>query len=415
MQSNIIKLDICKEHVNFIVTLVLCVFLVFIGFGCSDQKPDDYLKQETAIEDSKPNRLGSPDSMLFWNYEQQISGYQNIDKIFPTRQIYAGDLSDPLPQRRIDLSGINFDLHGKNYSIEQYIKHNTVAGLLVLKNGEIILEYYDKNHSPDSKWVSFSIAKSVVALLVGAAIKDGYIDNLDSPISKYLPLMLGSEYEKVTIRQAMQMSSGIQWNEDYSDPESDINEMVSLSADEILEFLATKTRVAPPGERFNYNTAETHLIGAVLRSAIDDNLSNYLSNKIWEPFGMEADANWMLMSPDGVENGGCCISATLRDYGRIGLFVTNNGVLGNGEPILPEDWIHDMTTPSAGYSGYASQWWLTEQNIYSALGIFGQMIWIDPNENVVIVTHSTWPDADPDSLWMHNYTFSTAVRDYLKD
>ena len=139
-------------------------------------------------------------------------------------------------------------------------------------------------------------------MLVGAAIKDGYIESVNEKVTDYLPRLKNSPYNQATIRNLMQMSSGVQWNEDYSDPESDVNS-ATWETRSLYEYLRHKPRDVAPGTIFNYNTAETNLLGTLLRSAIGNNLSTYLSNKIWRPFGMSSDANWMLVEPGGGEDG----------------------------------------------------------------------------------------------------------------
>ena len=232
-------------------------------------------------------------------------------------------------------------------------------------------------------------------------------------VTEYLPLLDGSAYEDVTIRQAMQMASGVQWNEDYGDPNSDVSQAALLTTLAKLQYLAGQPRTAAPGERFNYNSGETTLVGAVLRSAIGNNLATYLTSQIWGPFGMESDANWMLLEPDGAENGGCCISATLRDYGRIGLFAMSGGVLRNGERVLPSNWMAESTTPSPGNDGYGYLWWLHDGEAFAGVGIFGQMIWIDPTEDIVVVTHSACPGAT--LCVQQGYAFARAVGEALKN
>ena len=147
-------------------------------------------------------------------------------------------------------------------------------------------------------------------------------------------------------------------------------------------------RVAEPGEVFNYNTAETGIVGNVVRSAIGNNLSTYLSEKIWRPFGMEHDAYWVLSEPGGGEFGGSSLNATLRDYARIGLFVLRDGVLSDGTRVLPEGWMAESTQPSKALPQYGYLWWLRAGGAYGASGIFGQAIHVDPANNVVIAMHS---------------------------
>ena len=391
---------------------IILTSLLTLALGCSQPAPPAELASH---EDgpSEPTGLGSPERLLFWTPEQQLVGYRNFDRVFPARVIAASDDPYPLPARHTDLSGVVFDFQGETYDLESFIEHNYIHGLLVLKDGGIVLERYEDGNTARTKWVSFSIAKSVVAMLMGAAFHDGYIDDLDVSVTDYLPMMKGSAYEEVTIRQAMQMASGVEWDEDYGDPESDINQSLSLGTLDQLRLLAGQPRLVPAGEQFNYNTAETHLIAAVLRSAIGNNLAAYLSSKIWRPFGMESDAHWMLLEPDGAEHGGCCISATLRDYGRIGLFALAGGVLPNGERVLPADWMQESTVPSPANEGYGSLWWLQDGGAYSAIGVFGQMIWIDPASQIVVVTHSAWPEATP--FFGHGWAFSRAVSAALGD
>jgi CubicO group peptidase (beta-lactamase class C family) len=235
-------------------------------------------------------------------------------------------------------------------------------------------------------------------MLVGAAIRDGYIESVDEMITDYVPRLKGTPYDQSSIRDVLQMSSGVEWNEDYVDPESDIN-VTPWETLAIYNYLKRKSRNAEPGEVFRYNTAETNLVGNVVRSAVGNNLSTYLSEKIWKPFGMEHDAYWALTEPGGGEFGGCCINATLRDYARIGIFALNNGVLRDGSNVLPENWIQESTTPSKGNAGYGYLWWLRGGGVYAASGIFGQRIQIYPAEKVVIALHSARDDASNPADW----------------
>jgi CubicO group peptidase (beta-lactamase class C family) len=206
------------------------------------------------------------------------------------------------------------------------------------------------------------------------------------------------------------MASGVAWNEDYTDPHADVSVVIPFTALERLRYMSALPRTEPPGLRFNYSTGETELVGAVLRGAIGNNLSTYLEAKIWGPFGMESDANWMLVEPDGAEQGGCCLSATLRDYGRIGMFALRGGVLLNGEHILPDGWMTESTKPSPSNDQYGYLWWLRAGGVYSALGIFGQAIMIDPAEQLIVVTHSAWPMPTDTNLAEHRNAFLDAVR-----
>jgi CubicO group peptidase (beta-lactamase class C family) len=287
--------------------------------------------------------------VLFWTPEQQVAGYRNSDNIFHTRSIASGDSVYPLPYERVDLGDVEVRLNDASMTLDEYFTRQSVAGLLVIKDGKILYERYGLGNNPESKWISYSVAKSVVSMLIGAAIQDGYIKSVDEKVTQYLPRLKGSSYDQSSIANLLQMASGVQWNEDYSDPESDVGS-ASWDTIDLYEHLRNKPRLDEPGELFNYNTAETNLAGTLLRSAIGNNLSTYLSEKIWQPFGMEFDASWNLTEPGGGEFGGCCINATLRDYGRIGLFALANGRLADGSEVLPPDWMADSTTRSSDES-----------------------------------------------------------------
>jgi CubicO group peptidase (beta-lactamase class C family) len=358
--------------------------------------------------------FGPPANTLFWTPEQQVAGYRNSDRIFLTRTIKAGDSVYPLPAAKVDLGDVKIELDGTTMTVNEYFTRQSVAGLLVIKDGKILYERYGLGNTDNSKWISFSVAKSVVSMLVGAAIQDGYIKSAEEKITTYLPRLKGSSYDQASIANLLQMASGVQWDEDYADPESDIStapwETIGL-----YEFLRYKPRTAEPGETFNYNTAETNLAGTLLRSAIGNNLSVYLSEKIWRPFGMESDGSWNLTEPGGGEFGGCCINATLRDYGRLGLFALADGRLADGTEVLPPGWMKESTMPSKGNRGYGYFWWLVGKDTFRASGIFGQGIYVNRAEKVVIALHSARPDASRDIDWAWQAALYEAITDAVRN
>ena len=347
---------------------------------------DETNRENSQIEVDR-NNFGEPEDILFWNFEQKVAGFRNIDKFGEIRNVAAGDTPYPLPDAVTELHDIVFEYQGEVWTVDRYIEHHKVAGLLVVKDGSVVFERYALGNTRESRWISFSVAKSVTSLLVGAALQDGYIASVDDKITDYLPRLKNSSYDQSSIRNVLQMSSGVEWNEDYADPESDINQ-VPWSTLQMVEYLRNKPRSFEPGEKFNYNTAETNLVGDFLRSAIGNNLSTYLSHRIWKPFGMERDAFWVLTDDGGGEFGGSSLNATLRDFARIGLFVLNDGVLPDGTRVLPEGWIAESITPSEGYEGYGYLWWLRGRGEFAASGIFGQAIHIDPTHQIVIAQHS---------------------------
>jgi len=277
--------------------------------------------------------LPPPTGFLFWTPAQQSIGYRNIEKIFATRTVKSGPNVFPLPNDPLNAE-VKYRFQGSQWNTAKFMKANNVAGLLVIKQGKIVLERYRLGETPHDRWTSFSVGKSVTSTLIGAAIKDGYIKGLDSPVTDYLPGLKGSAYEGVTIRHLLTMTSGAKWNEDYSDPKSDVNQF-ALGApgpdgeNPIVAYMAKLPREAPPGVKWVYKTGESDLIGVLLARATHKHLADYLSEKIWLKFGMESDAVWML-DRSGEELGGCCISMTLRDYGRFGLFFMRGGSIDGG-------------------------------------------------------------------------------------
>src|ERR1700760_1455106 len=268
-------------------------------------------------------------SILTWTPEQQAWGYKNMEKLAPVRVIKRGEGVHALPQgRAID---VRFTSGDKTYDTAGYMQAFRASGVLVIKNGKIVLERYGLGRTANDRWTSFSVAKSLTATLIGAAIKDGKIKSLDDKVAQYIPEMKGSAYDDVTVRQLITMTSGVKWNESYTDPNSDVAK-VGLSILEpgvnpVVSYMRRLPREAAPGSKFVYKTGETDLAGIVLSNAVGEPLADYLSDKLWRPYGMEQDGIWV-EDVAGHERGGCCISMTLRDYGRVGQFMLEHGVIG---------------------------------------------------------------------------------------
>ena len=281
---------------------------------------------------------------------------------------------------------------------------NRVSALLVLKDGKIALETYQLGNRENTRWMSMSVVKSITATLIGAAIKDGHIRSIDDALTRYLPDLSTSAYDGVTVRNLLQMASGVSWDETYTDPKSDRRRMLEVQQSQlaggILALMARLPRAAMPGTRWNYSTGETHVAGALLRAAVRKPLAEYLSDRIWARFGMESDATWWLESPGGLEVGGSGLSATLRDYGRFGLFLLSGGKAG-GEQILPDDWVKDAGSPKVVNGqpvNYGYMLWpipdgrgTIHEGAFEARGIFGQHVYVNPREHVVMVVWSALP------------------------
>jgi CubicO group peptidase (beta-lactamase class C family) len=296
------------------------------------------------------------------------------------------------------------------------------AGLLILKHGEIALERYGMGSGPESRWTSFSTAKSITATLVGAALHDGAIGSLDDRCDRYLPRLRGSAYEGVTVRNVLRMCSGVAWREvNVSDGRSDLwrlgRAMASRRPGSMLDLSCTLPRAQPQGAVFNYSTVESCLLGALVAAATGRPLADYSAATIWGPAGMEADGDWQLESEDGLELGGLGVSARLRDVGRFGLMVLEDGAAFSGRRVLPPGW-RDLagqpdSAPTAfgrlmpsSPAGYGYQWWALPHlptgihaGAFVALGAYGQYIYVNPAAQVVIAIQSAWRqshDSDAD-------------------
>ena len=344
----------------------------------------------------------------------QVNTFRHIDKLFPTRTVLHGGSVYPLPKSTRILRSIPFVSGGRRHDLFDYLSLNRVSGFLVVKDGTIVLEDYELGNNDQTRWVSWSMVKSISSTLVGAAIQDGYIISLDDKVTKYLPKLAGSAYGETTIRNVLQMASGVRWDETYTNPKSDRRRMLDLQVAQkggaILQFLGTLPRAGAPGSIWNYSTGETHLIGALVSAAVKRPLAQYLSQKIWSKFGMESDATWWLESPGGLEVGGSGLSATLPDYGRFGVFVLNGGMAGK-ERVVPPSWFSEAGSPKRVGNqlvNYGYMWWVVNpsegsihQGAFEAIGIFGQVIYINPKQHMVIVVWSARPKP----------TGSTAIND----
>lgn len=330
--------------------------------------------------------------VLMWKQDQRDAAFRAMDRLpalAKANEIAPADKPFPLPQ------GKPLDIP----DIDKYMASQRSAGIVIIHNGQVRFERYGLDFSAQGRWTSFSVAKSFTSTLVGAAIQDGYIKSLEDKVSTYIPGLRGSAYDDVTVRQLLTMSSGVKWNEDYEDPKADVaqfnNAVPEPGMDATVSYLRKLPRAHPPGEVWHYNTGETNLVGVLVSSATKRPLAQYLQEKIWQPFGMEAKATWLL-GVTGHEIAGCCIQAGLRDYARFGLFVLGGGMAG-GKRVVPEDWFAMATVKQKDIGepghGYGFQWWTYDDGSFAAQGIFGQGIFIDPRRNLVIASNANWTRA----------------------
>ncbi len=348
-------------------------------------------------------------SILMWTPEQQAWGYRNMEKLTPVRVFKRGKTVHPLPLGvQIDPS---FHAGDKTYNTDSYMREFRASGVLVIKNGKIVLERYGLGRQAADRWTSFSVAKSLTSTLIGAALQDGKIKSLDDAVTLYIPELKGSAYEGVTVRELITMTSGVKWNESYTDPNSDVAKvglsMLEPGVNPVVSYMRRLPREAAPGTEFVYKTGETDLAGILLSNAVGEPLAQYLSEKIWRPYGMEQDGIWV-EDVAGHERGGCCVSMTLRDYGRVGQFMLDHGKAA-GHAVVPTGWVEDATSQHVAKPPYGYFWWIIPGG-YEAEGIFGQTLSMFPQEHLVVVINSAWPVAWSDDINAVRMQYLAALR-----
>ena len=338
--------------------------------------------------------------VLFWTVPQRDAAFRMMDRLpllAKSHVVPASGTPSTLP------AGAPLKL---TTDVDAYMAGQRNAAMLIVQDGRLRMERYGLGFGPEGRWTSFSVAKSFTSTLVGAAVKDGFIKNLDDKVSVYIPDLKGSAYDDVSVRQLLTMTSGVKWAEDYNDPNSDVAQFTKQDPEDGMEALVSYMRklprAAPAGTRWLYSTGETNLVGTLVQQATKKHLATYLAEKVWGPAGMEQQATWLL-SKTGQEIGGCCVQAASRDYARMGVFILN-GAMVNGASIVPDGWWLDATTKRADIGepgrGYGYQWWTYDDGSFTARGIFGQGIFIDPKRKLVIVSNANWAGGASDPVAM---------------
>lgn len=345
-----------------------------------------------AVRSSLPAETRDPAELqvLFWDQATQRDRFARMEDFF------AGLEVAPAPQPRALPRGAPLPA-AMTAALDQAFDANHAVGLMVLKDGEVRYERYADGFGPERRWTSFSVAKSLTSALLGAALADGAIASLSDPATRYIPALAGTAYDGVTVGEVATMTSGVDWDEDYSDPHSDVAQMLEITPREgepqSATYARTLTRAAPVGEgEWRYNTLETNLLGDIVAAATGKSLAAYAKEKIVDPAGFAGDLFWM-SDLTGRNIGGCCLSLMLSDYARFGQFV-----LEGGAGTVPDGWFARTGAPVTrfpqrlGY-GYGHQWWSYPGGAYGAQGIFGQGITIDPQERLVVAIVSNQPQA----------------------
>ncbi|HWU76805.1 MAG TPA: serine hydrolase [Rhodanobacter sp.] len=366
-----------------------------------------------AEEQHAPTVGQQREAVLFWPQAQREAGFRRMYRLFPSDRAARGTHVHSLPQGR----PLMLDGHDASVWLTRYMNKYHVAGVMVLQHGRIRVQRYALGFGPAQRWASFSVAKSVTSTLLGIALQRGDIHSLDDTLGTYIPELRDSAYADVTVRQLLTMTTGVHWNEDYADAKSDVAQMYLHPCVDgqahVLSYLKKQPRQWPAGTHWNYNTAETDLLGILVQRATHRSLTAYLSQTIWQPYGMAADAYWIKDECDGSDTGGSGLSATLADYARLGQFMLDGGRI-DGKPVVARSWLdgalrHQENVDEPG-RGYGYLWWTDADGSYAAIGIFGQMVYVDPARRLVIAQVGAWPHATSDELVAARRQFVATVK-----
>jgi CubicO group peptidase (beta-lactamase class C family) len=329
--------------------------------------------------------------------------FANMDDLFPFRVVQTANPAPlPLAPKPASLPA-SYEFSGETRSVAEFMDATDTSGLLVLLEGKIVYEYYALGSSVETRWISWSVAKSFVSAMIGIALDEGLFDSINDPVTKYVPELAGSAYAGVKIEHILEMSSGASWDEDYGDPMSDITRfgagIVFGSSQD--KFAATLKREREPGTYNRYNSTDTQVLGMLLTRITGMTLSAFTEQKIWKPLQMEQDAYWITDEP-GMELAFGGLNATLRDYARFGELYRNGGRY-RGEQVVPAAWVRTSTHPSKPHLqpgrqrgsdstfGYGYQWWLPptgNEGEFSAIGVYNQFVYVNPSRGIVIAKTS---------------------------
>ncbi len=353
---------------------------------------------------------------------EQVDRFRDMDSYFPVRAFQRSGPVSVLPAGSKITLPETFDWYGETREIASFLDETDTTGLLVAKgDGTLVYEKYWRGNDADTRWISWSVGKSFISALVGIAIEEGKIASIGDQLVKYAPELEGTAYDGVTVMDALEMSSGVAWNEDYSDPESDIAHFGRALAlgDSMVDFAKTLKRKHEPGTVNYYNSMDAQVLGLVLQNATGMSPSEYLEKKIWSKIGAEHDGYWVL-DDTGTELAAGGVNMTLRDYARFGLLYLNEGSW-HGEQVVPADWVKASHTPDAPQLmpgeqeisdtiwGYGYLWWLPREvdGPYAAVGIYNQFIYVDPAHDLVIVktsANSDYGQTNDETSWREDET-----------
>ncbi len=363
-----------------------------------------------AVQNARWAMLAPPLNMLT---------FRNMDTLFTTRKVTRSGAISALPRedRKLDFT---YRFQGNTYSPEMFLDRTYTNALLIMKEGNIVYENYRNNSDAKTRFIGWSMTKSITSILIGCALEEGRIKSLDEDITTYLPELKSGAYKGVTIRQVLSMRSGVDYEERYDFENPGIaarNHMLALvkNVARFIEPAKTIARLHPPGEVFAYKTIDTAVLGLLLERISAGSIASYMTSHLWEPLGAESDGYFIMDGPPGIgrEFNGAGFNAVMRDFARIGLMMLNNGRI-NGKQIITPEWVK-LSTQSVGpedgpIGGYGYQWWtVADSPAYSAIGLQGQFIYVDPSTKTIVVKLSYFPPGDDSMLAKETFAFFAAA------
>ena len=366
-----------------IINPSILIFSLFFMASCSNHNQDE-------------ERLIWVSSLF--SGSDQYQKFNRVYELFPTSNLVPSKNPFSFESESLIELPNSFVYESRSVDVNEYLDRTDVSALLILKDGKIRYENYWLTGGREVKWISMSVGKSFVSALIGIALDHGHIKSIQDSVTIYVPQLKGSAYDGVSIKDILQMSSGASWNEDYGDPNSDINRSVRIFAlgGSLDEFAASLTNESEPGTFNRYNSTDTQVLGMLLREATGTSVTEFMQEMLWDPIGAEDNAYWLLDSENmEVAYGG--LNATARDYAKLGELYRSRGRMNNKQ-IIPEKWVEESVSPDAPHLmpgdnsmsdyplGYGYQWWIPDESgDYMAIGVYNQFIYVSPKNNSVVV------------------------------
>lgn len=359
-------------------------------------------------EEALGKSLGYPIGPRWSSMENRVGAWSALDQVpgVLTESVARGPSVLPLPQASVPAL-IKYRYRNLGYTLDEYLERRRITGLLILKNGEIVAERYRYGRREDARFLSFSMAKSVTSMLIGAAVQRGLIASLDDPAGQYAKDLQGSAYGQTPIRHLLRMSSGLTFTERYDgqDDVSKLSRSFATGSPTVASVLRSfSDRHSPSGQKFVYASSETEVLGRVLTGATGRSMAELTSDWLWKPMGAERDAFWC-NGRDRQAGAYFCFNASLRDWGRLGVLMAKDGKLGE-QQILPADYLREATDvalqppafapyKATPYFGYGYQFWLhpLKERSFAFQGVHGQSVFVQPATGIVMVQTAVYAQA----------------------